>query len=219
MITHHPTDELLVDYASGAMPEPLGLLMAAHLSLCGACNAQSGRLDDVGGALLGGLPEAEMAQDALARTMARLAEPETPAAAVPEPDAETRTLLPAPLWSYVGGGLARLNWARRGPALREAVLPVPVAGWRVSLLRLEAGGSVPKHTHRGMEYTLVLAGGLTNRQDGDHIARGDLDIADSSREHQQVADAGMDCLCLAVLDAPIRITGPLGWVANPFLKF
>jgi putative transcriptional regulator len=34
-----------------------------------------------------------------------------------------------------------------------------------------------------------------------------------------VADEGEECLCLAVLDAPVRLRGLLGRVANPFLKF
>lgn len=220
MITHHPTSELLVDYAGGAMPEPLGLLMAAHLSVCGLCAAQSAELDEIGGAMLEALPAASLDDDALARTVARLDEP-APAAEPPpaEPDAETRSLLPRPLWPYVADGLSRLKWAWRAPALREAVLPVRAAGWRVSLLRLQPGGAVPAHTHVGTEYTLVLAGGLTNRRNGEHIETGDVDIADATCAHEQVADPGESCLCLAVLDAPVRFTGPLGRLANPLLRF
>jgi len=219
MITHHPTMELLVDYAAGAMPEPLGLLLAAHLSICALCNQVAGELEEIGGALLDGLPAAALEDDALARTMARLDVPDAATTRPPAPDAETQALLPRPLWPYIGGGLSRLSWGWRGPAMREAVLSVPVAGWRVSLLRVQSGGTVPAHTHRGTEYTLVLTGGLTNRRDGDHIGRGDVDIADSTSEHAQVADADGECLCLAVLDAPVKFFGPLGWIANPLQRF
>jgi len=218
MITHHPTAELLVDYAGGATPEPLALLLASHLSICPRCHAAADELEAVGGALLDDLAPAALAEDALARTLARLDAPEAARPLPPEPDSETRALLPRPLWPYVGTGLSTLDWRWRGPALREAVLATPVPGWRASLLRLAPGGSVPVHTHRGTEYTLMLAGGLTNRRTGDHIERGDLEIADGACEHEQVADAAGECLCLAVLDAPVRLSGPLGWVVNPLLK-
>ena len=103
--------------------------------------------------------------------------------------------------------------------MRETLLPTAVPGWRVSLFRVTPGGVVPAHRHGGTEYTLVLAGGLTDRSNGDHIERGDVDIASGDHVHRQRADSGDECLCLAVLDAPIRLEGPLGWIANPFLRF
>jgi putative transcriptional regulator len=34
-----------------------------------------------------------------------------------------------------------------------------------------------------------------------------------------VADAGADCICLSFTDAPLRFTGPLGWVLNRLVRF
>ena len=75
---------------------------------------------------------------------------------------------------------------------------------------------MPVHTHASSELTLVLAGGFTD-QFG-HFLRGDLAEADASVEHRPVADPGEDCLCLAVTDGPMRLTGPLGRLINPFLR-
>jgi putative transcriptional regulator len=33
------------------------------------------------------------------------------------------------------------------------------------------------------------------------------------------ADDDGDCVCLAVTDAPLRLTGPIGRLFNPFIRF
>jgi len=219
MINHHPPLDNLVDYASGAMPEPLELLIATHLSLCPSCRAQAGALEDVGGALLESVPPTELMTGALENALARLDEP---LEAVPPPlqfDADTERLLPAPLRHHLGVNLADCRWRWRGPSMQETLVPVSLSGWRVSLFRVRAGGEVPSHAHAGQEYTLVLAGGLTDRSRGLHIVRGDVEVAGRDNTHVQVADTGEECLCLAVLDAPVKLKGALGWLANPFLRF
>ena len=53
---HHPSEARLLDYASGALPEPMALLIATHLALCPACRRTVAELEAVGGALLEALP-------------------------------------------------------------------------------------------------------------------------------------------------------------------
>jgi putative transcriptional regulator len=220
MIRHHPDEAFLFDYAAGSLPEPMAILIAAHVALCPHCAAEVARMEAVGGAMLEDVAADSAGIDAaLDNVLARLDEPEPAPAPLPELDAETRRILPSPLWPYVGRSLSRQRWRWRGPAMREILLPTGVPGWQVSLFSVKPGQSVPLHGHAGHEHTMVLKGGLTDRAAGLHMARGDVESADAERTHDQVADAGEDCLCLAVLDAPVRIHGPLGWVANPFLKF
>ena len=75
-------------------------------------------------------------------------------------------------------------------------------------MRVRAGKAVPQHTHEGNELTLVLEGSFHDELG--RYARGDLAITDPTVEHRPVADEGQDCLCLAVTDARLRLTGPLG---------
>ena len=51
-IQHHLTDEILIAYAAGNLPEAFNLIVAAHISLCDACRAQSESFDAVGGSLM-----------------------------------------------------------------------------------------------------------------------------------------------------------------------
>ena len=75
---------------------------------------------------------------------------------------------------------------------------------------------MPKHTHAGNELTLVLAGGFTDAR-GSYL-RGDVAVTDEHVDHQPTADWDEDCLCLAVVDAPLRLTGRMTRFLNPFLR-
>jgi putative transcriptional regulator len=217
MIRHHPPSELLMDYATGALPEPRALAVAAHVGLCDLCRAEVRRLEAVGGALVDAeAPSMPDEERLLCATLDRLDRPATAAVLPARPDEATRKLLPSAVWPYVGGGVDRLEWKPVGIGVREAVLPLGRKGYRVSLLRIAAGRAVAKHTHGGEELTLVLAGGFT---DGDrHYARGDFALADRSTDHRPIADPGEDCISLAVLDAPMRLTGFIGRLIAPFLR-
>jgi putative transcriptional regulator len=36
--------------------------------------------------------------------------------------------------------------------------------------------------------------------------------------HQPIAEAGVDCICLAATDAPLRFNGVLARIAQPFFR-
>lgn len=213
MIAHHPEDALLLDYAAGSLAEPVALIVATHVALCAACRQAVAALEDAGGALLAAIEPAAMEDGAVAAMLARLDEPERPA--VPPPAADP--LLPAPLRPYVRRGLDGLTWRRVSRAIEEARLPIVARGYKASLLRIRRGSVQPQHTHRGHVFTLVLAGGYSDG--GAAFGPGDFDGRDGTHRHQPKVDDDEDCLCLVVLDAPIRLTGPVGRLANPFIRF
>jgi len=219
MIRHHPETALLLDYAAGSLPEPVALVVATHACMCAECRAQLARLEAVGGALLDELAPADLDDDALAATLTRLdsATPRYDKPPAPRGDAETRSLIPAALRPYVGGNVGDLKWRWKGPTLREAVLRTGTPGFRVSLFRLKPGKTPPAHTHGRNEYTLVLDGSFT--EDGEVYSVGDFGHADETSRHIQIADHEVGCVCLAVLDAPVRLRGLLGAIVNPFLRF
>lgn len=222
---HHPDDLLLAGYAAGTLDEATSLVIATHLALCPACRDAVALFEAVGGALLDDVEPAPMAPDALPALMARLDREETrgpaPAeaagpAGVPEP----APALPRPLRDYVGGDLDAVCWKRliRGVDLHD--IPVGSSGGgriKVRLMRVKAGVAVPQHTHEGIEMTLVLAGGFSDASG--HYRRGDLASSDSDVDHRPIADEGTDCVCVALTDAPLRLTGPLMRLLNPFVRF
>ncbi len=209
---HHPSAELLLDYAAGALGEAESLLVATHLTLCPHCRAEVARLESVGAALMQSLPPLGLSDDGFDRLMRRLDEPAPPRAAVPLPPAG-EPLLPAPLRQYVGGALP---WRRVMAGLDEIRLPVQGKA-SAKLLRVGAGRAMPQHTHEQHELTLVLHGAF---HDGlGYYARGDVSDADHTVDHRPVADPQMDCICLAVTDAPLRLTSWWGRLVNPFVRY
>lgn len=214
MPSHHPTEDLLIAYATGSLAEPVSLVVASHMAFCPDCRADVARLEALGGALLEKEAESTPLDPAvLSDLLARLDEP-APAADVAEsPDGDRS--LPQPLRGYVAGRLADLPWKTLGGVAQVELLSER-DDFRTRLLRIPAGMAMPQHGHEGSEHTLVLAGGFSD--DGAHFLRGDVALADPTVDHRPVADAGEDCLCLAVTDAPLRLTGRFTRLLNPFLR-
>lgn len=219
MITHHPADELLLDYAAGALGEGPALALASHVALCNVCKEQVVVLEAVGGALLESVAGDPVAESLLSETLAMLDMPEAARIAPVRVDDNDAGQIPEPLLHYIGRGLAHLAWRRVGgfiTAVEEARLPVAAKSIKVALMRLRAGSLMPMHSHRGNEYTLVLAGGFSDG--GNQYGPGDFVARDPSHTHQPIVDADGECLCLVVLDAPLRLSGAMGTIFNPFLR-
>ncbi|MBL8659951.1 MAG: cupin domain-containing protein [Rhodospirillales bacterium] len=218
MIRHHPEDELIVDFATGALGEGPALVVATHAAMCGSCRARVALVEAVGGLMLEDLEGEPVSAGLLDETLAMLDEGED-AATVAAPVAATddREQVPEPLLRYIGRGLSHLVWRRVPgfPAIEEARLPI-AAGVKAVLMRLKSGAVVPEHSHRGNEYSVVLAGGFCDGATS--YGRGDFLARDPSHTHRPAADNDGDCLCLIVLDAPLRLTGALGMIVNPFLR-
>jgi putative transcriptional regulator len=100
-------------------------------------------------------------------------------------------------WSFAGPGVRTMDLMHEGAA-------------KAQLIRLEPGCGVPRHSHDGREFTLVLTGAF---HDGlDRYCKGEMCSADPSVEHKPVAEYGEVCIALAVTDGSLAFTGPLGWV-------
>ena len=215
---HITVDDLLLAHAAGRLPEPVGLVVATHLALTPARQAIYREYEALGGAMLEDLAPADLSHGSFDRLLSRLdddAEPISVRPARPRRD-PAKPEVPAPLRAYVQGRIADLPWKHYG-GVSEAKLALDESVYRTRLIVLRAGKAVPKHTHEGQEITVVLEGAFN---DGiGRYARGDIAIADGHVDHQPVADAGEDCLCLTVTDAPLRLTGTFSRFLNPFLRF
>jgi putative transcriptional regulator len=212
-VRHHLSDEVLLGYAQGALPEGWSLVAATHLALCPHCRAEVVRFEQLGGEALESVEPAALGEDALERALAR-AKAEPPAAALAAAAAGARApILPQPLRDYVGGDADAIAWSPIGAGIRQRILTKGPAVAR--LLYIPAGKAVPEHGHRGEECTLVLTGALLDR--GACYLRGDVELADDSFAHQPMAGPDEPCIALAVTDAPLifKTFGPRllqGWI-------
>ena len=70
---HHPSLEILGDYAAGGLPEPVALALAVHLSSCSVCRIAAQRLEVIGGVVLDDVPPAALdTEAALDRALSNL---------------------------------------------------------------------------------------------------------------------------------------------------
>ncbi len=213
-ILHHPSDALLLDYASGAMAEPYGLAVATHATLCPACRMRIAQTEALGGVLLDCLAPAPLPRASLTEAVERLGQEVCTPATVCSPISPQDPVLTQPLLSYSGREPGRLRWRRIGPGAYQAVIARSKKG-TARLLRIPAGRPVPEHSHGGLELTLVLAGAFCDAT-GEY-RRGDLQEADETLKHQPHAAPGEDCICLAVTDAPPRYSSLPARLLQPFL--
>ncbi len=218
-IHHHPNEELLLDYASGALGEGWSLAIATHLALCPACRRTVAGLEALGGGMLMAAAPTPVSDDLLDAVMARVDKvPEdepAPAVAAAADTPDQPPVLPQPLRDYVGGDVERIKWQRLGLGAYQMLIPTTEPATTARLLRIPAGRPVPEHSHRGTELTLVLSGAFSDATG--RYARGDLQEADENLEHQPHAAPGEDCLCLAVTDAPLRFSSFAARLVQPLL--
>ena len=97
-IRHHPGDELLLSYASGAANEAVSLLVASHLALCASCRAAVAGAEAAGGSLLARVPPVALGEDAYRAVLSRL---DAPSARIVR-QANLEGDVPAPLQPYIG---------------------------------------------------------------------------------------------------------------------
>ena len=211
-IKHHLTERLLIGYAAGTLPEAFSLVVATHISMCDDCRAALAEYDAVGGEVMLDSDPVTVAEDALAATMALIEDGF--GADKPAPARAQNALFPGPLQDYVDGDIDNLKWRKVGGGVSQLVLKTSRDA-SVRLLRIPGGTAMPDHGHRGTELTLVLQGAFTDEHD--RFGSGDVEVANEDMHHTPVAEAGMDCICLAASDAPLRFNGIMPRLAQRFI--
>ena len=207
----HPSVDRLFEHAAGVLEPGRDLVIAAHVAVCPHCRQGVRFGEDVGGVLLEGLTPAPLADDALARALAAVERP-----AAPEPSAAK----PArPDWIAFPSPALEAAWRRRRWAAPGVWVAPVISGpgrARTYLLRVAAGMSVPRHTHRGVELVTVLKGAFKDR-DGFHQP-GDFAESDASIEHRPMVTDDDECVCLVSTDAPLVARDWIGKLFQPFVR-
>lgn len=208
-IQHNAPDDLLMGYATGTLAKAFDLVLATHVSLSDDARARLETFEALGGAVLADLDAADVAEDSLEQTMAKIRDH-----APIERPAPATGAFPSPLRTIVGGDEEAVRWRSVGRGVKQCVLHSDDQG-TARLLLIPAGKAMPAHSHHGTEMTLVLKGAF--RDEDGIFARGDLEVADTQTNHQPVAEPGEDCICLVATDAKLKFQGLLPRLAQPFL--
>jgi len=219
MANYHPNDELLMAFAAGQTADALGLMLACHIESCKVCAAKVRNFETLGGNILEECNEVSVSDTLLNDTLARieLFEKNKVASETPKAAANEKPLsIPRPLRRFIKDDFEHLDWKGFSNSIKEVKLPIEDVRYSTKLYRIKAGSQLPEHTHKGNEYTLVMHGSFSDKHCDYH--KGDFILADQSTKHQPQAGADSDCICLAVMDAPLKMTGVFGRMLNPFLR-
>ena len=201
-----PLDELLAAYAAGHLSGPLHALVASHLSIKPDNRAFVAALETLKGEEIAAIDPAPISnREARLAAIFDAIDPPAPRTAY------GCDVVPGPLARVIGRDFNAVPWRTVLPGIKEYRLKEEQDG-EASLLWIRPGRTMPSHTHDGSEITLVLKGGFTDATG--HYARGDIAIADSEIDHRPRADEGEDCVCFAVTDAPLRLTGKVGRIVQ-----
>ncbi len=192
---HHPAADILASYASGTLEPGFGLVVAAHVEGCAACQGKVRAFEASSGAALADLPEADVAPDALSRVMSRLEDQPAPLAIDRRPLLERLSLKPR-------------KWV--APGVWSAAVNTPHAPEnRVYLLRIAAGLPTARHEHSGAEFCTVLKGAY--RDELGLFSAGDFATAEGDFNHQPRVEPEGECICLFATEGRLK---PQGWIGR-----
>jgi len=210
-------DDWLALQSAGTLPPCKQLLLNCQADLKPNVQTAFAASDHIGGALLESSQAADMSNDFMERLSARLNAPQAPVATTPAKAQNERTpeWMPASLADYMRRSGQRLRWRNVGVGVQQARLGRSSRGERLYLLRARPGLPVPRHTHSGQEWTLLLCGGY--KVGAQQYVAGDLHQEDESCMHDLRIDDDGPCISLIADEGKLKFANPLLNLLQPFL--
>ena len=223
-ISHHPDDELITAYSAGTLPLGQALCVATHTEYCDTCRQSVKQLDNLGSALMQTINASPISSNLKSQIMAQLDEltDVKPVDISFADSAVTDASIPNCLHHLVDGDYRSLDWKRLSPDISSVELcrdnhSSNNNGSKVELLKIRPGGSAATHTHTGNEYTVILKGSFSDEQG--LYSEGDFLMRNQSDHHTPIATRNGECICLAVTEGPVRLTGILSRLLNPLVRY
>ncbi len=207
--------ELYAGYAAGCLDPAFAMMVETQAAIRRDVYEAIIVSDAIAGALLESDATARLSDDALNTALAAIEDaglPDIRAQAAGRAAAKGLTellALPEPLRDAAIEAAGQRGWQRMTAGIERLPLAVGSAV-EAELYRIAPGARIPRHTHRGQEYTLVVAGGFTDEtgqyRPGDIVLNGPEDV------HQPIGDEGHVCFALTVRDGGLRFTGMMGLI-------
>jgi putative transcriptional regulator len=226
MIKHHPKFELIQSFVNGDLPASLSAGISIHAGMCPVCQQKISLLTDQVATLNFDESHLDISvfEGDLATQELSAINFDDMISAITESDnidvtqaVKTRTVnfrnnsyeLPSVLNNMLLGKTAHIGkLARRRVQLDENEI-------HTNLLHMEPNGSVPQHTHKGFELTLLLEGSFHD-EEGEYV-KGDFIMLDGQHLHNPISSSG--CLCYTVANDSMHFTQGINKLLNPIGSF
>lgn len=221
-VKHHPSLSVLEQFCEGRLTAEVALVVAAHIDLCPHCQQLQHDVEADLASSWSQEPLTASSQETdftamLAQIVSNDAMATAPASSALS---KAKSLEFGGQQFMVPRSLQRLaakrsKWLTLG-GIATARLPSGDPH-HISLLYISEQTQVPRHTHQGMEMTLVLSGEIED-ENGRYVA-GDLIVATPDHTHTPRNVKQEPCLCLSVLSAPLTFTEGVTRLLNPLQRF
>lgn len=217
----HPDTELLIKYASGQLDACLSLAVALHQQECTQCQQKITELESIGGQTLDS--SVSLANKTDVDTSIDLSFDKLMQSIQSSPEQNQKTYPDVALAQFDLAIFKKLKknqfqnmpWKKITTSIQQAPIAMNDPQYEVSLLKIAPNTKVPKHTHEGNEYTLVLQGDFSDKN-GRYNKHAFI-AQDQTHEHQPIAGK-QGCICLTITDAPLKYTGAFGSILNWFTR-
>lgn len=207
---HHPSEELLVAFATGRLDHGEHLIVAAHVQRCVECQAFVRAIEELAGRSLEGISPVAMkfgahVEPQVASSLAT-AKPE------PNPNLQLDPKLPGFLDNYQ---LGPWKWIAPGVSMRPIILAEESKS-RAFILRSKPGTRMLDHTHSGVELTHVISGEFSH--EGGRFRAGDFDYGDENLHHRPIVASGEPCVCLVAMTGELEPDSWIGRIMKPLIR-
>ena len=215
MIKFHPSNQQLSQFADGTLSSTEALIVSAHCDMCSHCSNKVELYVESNAEEA--FPESlHSSEGEFSSMLDMITSQEVDAGIQVEPknhiiDLDGKTfVLPRTLTRFAD---SIGNWSHLVGKLWQA--PVDIGGDTVAnFIYMEKGGSVPEHTHRGTEMTLVKNGEFS---DGiSEYDTGDFMVMNGDHKHSPGTEADEGCLVFSIVDKPLHFTSGWARLINPF---
>jgi putative transcriptional regulator len=203
-------DPLLAGYAMGSLEPCMHALIEAHLILSEENRGFVRALEDQAAAELEDMPVRPIGRAARDHILGAIYAGGWYGYSRPASDPD----LPQPLLKLAGGPLDAQKWRFYGFGVQERTV-FSDTEVTAQLIKVKPGKALPSHTHEGVEATLVLRGAY--RDETGRYRRGDVAVADAAIDHRPIADPETGCVCFAVTEGKLKLTGSIGRLLNSFM--
>ncbi|WP_158085743.1 ChrR family anti-sigma-E factor [Henriciella aquimarina] len=207
--------ELYSAYAAGRLSPAFALLVETQAALRTDIRNDIAHAEAIAGALLEretGEAMSPRAFESVLHAIDALEDSEDVAVQIGETDlADDEELrgLPEPVRTRALKAFGQSGWRRLTGGVSRIDLSENTAV-HAHLYRIRPGASVPAHSHKGDELTLVLTGGFSDHTGS--YGPGDISCQSPGDTHHPVADDDGVCIALAVSEGGLKFTGILGLI-------
>lgn len=209
----HPSSDQLIEFSSGTGSSAMNIAISTHLHYCQECRRKVTDMETTAAVMFNEQSTVEIDKGGFDQLMARIKAEPAPTIEKAKP---VPSRFPPIVEKLINKDTESLDWKSPMKNLRVSRLMTDETGLILGLHHMKSGGRVPNHAHRGNEISVVIEGGFSDEMGS--YGPGDFIHLSTEHSHSPQADADGDCWLLSLVEAPVKLAGPIGWVVNPFLK-